>query len=139
MIREQAGLAPTPQQTKLVQLLADGAQLDAACRQLYITRNTGKTHLALLSKRLERHGQIAVVVEMAKRGLISLDHSAVPGGPLSGKRPTVTYDLYAADRTFLGAVEMAVNIRVKGTALAQLRVNGKHIPEGDLTVGNGGL
>jgi DNA-binding NarL/FixJ family response regulator len=64
-------LPPSFRQIQIAQLLADGYRLADAAAYLYITRNTAKRHLDRLAERLGKRGQIAIVVEMMRRGLVT--------------------------------------------------------------------
>ncbi len=63
-------LPPSFRQIQIAQLLADGYMLAGAAAYLYITRSTAKRHLEKLGERLGKHGQVSIVVEMMRRGLV---------------------------------------------------------------------
>jgi DNA-binding CsgD family transcriptional regulator len=70
MAANHPGLAPTPRQIQIVQLIADGRSLAEVGAELGIARPTVQGTLANLGARLGLRTRPEIVVEMMRRGLV---------------------------------------------------------------------
>lgn len=70
MAANHPGLAPTPRQIQIAQLIADGCTLAEVGAELGITRQTVRTSLFNLGARLGLRTRPEIVVEMMRRGLV---------------------------------------------------------------------